>query len=231
MKRILASILITAVLLALCACGAAAPAESEEAETTASPSAEPTALPTDTPSPAPSEEPEVSETPVPSPTPVPSEEPGGVPSWDALQQTLYDTDSFCAALYLGRSSSASLRDAALELLAQKGFDGVSYLSGFAGMVDAKGDEVYILIPRGDQSLSIYDYVLETQDDYSAYPGELLLSSVESGAFVVRCNESDVRANVVAIFTSSEGEHRFAPRITLRDDSLLAPQGVYVLENN
>ena len=126
MKKLLSIVLMTAALLALCACGAAVPAVLESdtpPETSVSPSAEasetPTPEPTDAPAPTPPATPEPTEEPTPSPEPVPD---SPLPSWEELQRTLYETNAYCAALYLGRSSAASLSDALPELLAQKGLD-------------------------------------------------------------------------------------------------------------
>ena len=173
----------------------------------------------------PSEEP--TEEPTPSPEPVPD---SPLPSWEELQRTLYETNAYCAALYLGRSSAASLSDALPELLAQKGLDGISYLADIAASacVEQPGDEVFILIPRGDKVLSLYNYVLETQSNYDAYPGALLYSSAERCAVAVCCNESDVRPNVLAVFSGLDGEQSFSPRITLEDETLLSAPGVYTL---
>ena len=212
---------MTAALLALCACGAAVPAVLEESgtppETSVSPSAEaseaPTPEPTDAPTPTPPATPEPTEEPTPSPEPVPD---SPLPSWEELQRTLYETNAYCAALYLGRSSAASLSDALPELLAQKGLDGISYLADIAASacVEQPGDEVFILIPRGDKVLSLYNYVLETQNNYDAYPGALLYSSAE------RC--------AVAVFSGLDGEQSFSPRITFENETLLSAPGVYTL---
>lgn len=221
---------MTAALLALCACGAAVPAvlaeDTRPVETAAVPTDAPTPEPTDAPIPAPPETPEPTEEPTPSPEPVPD---SPLPSWEDLQRTLYETDSFCAALYLGRSS-ASLSDALPGLLSQHGLDGIAYLTDIAisGCVEQPGDEVFILIPRGDKTLSLYNYVLETRGSYDAYPGALLYSAGAHGAVAVRCNESDVRPNVLAVFSGLDGEQSFSPRITLADDTLLPAPGVYVL---
>lgn len=91
-----------------------------------------------------------------------------------------------------------------------------------------GDEVFILIPRGDKVLSLYNYVLETQSNYDAYPGALLYSSAKRCAVAVRCNESDVRPNVLAVFSGLDGEQSFSPRITLENETLLSAPGVYTL---
>ena len=212
---------MTAALLALCACGAAVPAvlaeDTRPVETAAVPTDAPTPEPTDAPIPAPPETPEPS---------LAGETPS---SWEDLQRTLYETDSFCAALYLGRSS-ASLSDALPELLSQHGLDGIAYLTDIAisDCVEQPGDEVFILIPRGDKTLSLYNYVLETRGSYDAYPGALLYSAGAHGAVAVRCNESDVRPNVLAVFSGLDGEQSFSPRITLADDTLLPAPGVYVL---
>ena len=95
-------------------------------------------------------------------------------------------------------------------------------------VEQPGDEVFILIPRGDKVLSLYNYVLETQNNYDAYPGALLYSSAERCAVAVRCNESDVRPNVLAVFSGLDGEQSFSPRITLENETLLSAPGVYTL---
>ena len=173
----------------------------------------------------PSEEP--TEEPTPSPEPVPD---SPLPSWEELQRTLYETNAYCAALYLGRSSAASLSDALPEFLAQKGLDGISYLADIAASacVEQPGDEVFILIPRGDKVLSLYNYVLETQSNYDAYPGALLYSSAKRCAVALRCNESDVRPNVLAVFSGLDGEQSFSPRITLENETLLSAPGVYTL---
>lgn len=224
MKRALSAILLTAALLALCACGAAVPAvlaEDVPAES-AVPSPADTPEPTDAPTPAP---PVPTETPTPSPEPTP--EPP-LPSWEILQRTLYESNDFCAALYLGRSS-APLADALPELLAQNGLDGMAYLTGIesADCVEQYGDEVFILIPRGDRSVSIYAYVLENRGNYGAYAGALLYSSDSGRPIAVRCNDSDVRPNLLAVFTGADGDEQFSPRITL-GDALLAAPGVYAL---
>lgn len=225
---------MTAALLALCACGAAVPAVLESGtppETSVSPSAvaseTPAPEPTDALAPTPPATPEPTEEPTPSPEPVPD---SPLPSWEELQRTLYETNAYCAALYLGRSSAASLSDALPELLAQKGLDGISYLADIAASacVEQPGDEVFILIPRGDKVLSLYNYVLETQSNYDAYPGALLYSSAERCAVAVRCNESDVRPNVLAVFSGLDGEQSFSPRITLENETLLSAPGVYTL---
>ena len=220
---------MTAALLALCACGAAVSAVLP-AEASASPSAaavetpapEPTEAPTPAPpvTPAPTEEPAAS----PEPAPVPPLPPG-----EELQRTLSDSDAYCAALYLGRSG-APLADALPELLVQKGLDGVSYLADISASdcVEHAGDEVFILIPRGDRVLSLYNYVLETNDNYDAYPGALLYSSAGRCAVAVRCNESDVRPNVLAVFSGLDGDRSFSPRITLENEALLPAPGVYAL---
>lgn len=222
---------MTAALLALCACGAAVPAvftADTPAEASVLPSVEagetPTPAPTDAPTPPATPDP--TEAPAPSPEPVPD---SPLPSWEELQRTLYETNSYCAALYLGRSS-VSLADALPELLAQKGLDGISYLAGIAvsDCVEQPGDEVFILIPRGDKVLSLYNYVLETRNNYDAYPGALLYSSDEHCAAAVRCNDSDVRPNVLAVFSGLDGEQSFSPRITLEDEALLSAPGVYTL---
>lgn len=230
MKRFLLLALLAAALLALCACGAADAAILPEetsaptAETTAEPvsataapmpAAEPTAVPTAEP------------TAEPTPEPTPEE---SFPTWQDLQRTLYETDSCGAALYLGRSSAASLPEALPQLLSQNGLDGVTYLTGIDehSCVDYYGDEVFILIPRGDRSLSVYNYILEAGDDYDAYAGALLYSSAEGTAVAVRCNESDVRPNLLAVFTGFDGERKFSPRITLSDETLLAADGIYAL---
>ena len=95
-------------------------------------------------------------------------------------------------------------------------------------VEHAGDEVFILIPRGDRVLSLYNYVLETNDNYDAYPGALLYSSAGRCAVAVRCNESDVRPNVLAVFSGLDGDRSFSPRITLENDALLPAPGVYAL---
>ena len=222
---------MTAALLALCACGAAVPAVLEAdtpREVSASPSAETseTPLPTDAPTPAPSATPEPTEVPTPSPEPTPE---SPLPSWEELQRTLYETNSYCAVLYLGRSA-ASLADALPELLAQRGLGEISYLADIAvsDCGEQPGDEVFILIPRGNRVLSLYNYVLETRNNYDAYPGALLYSSAGHGAAAVRCNESDVRPNVLAVFSGLDGEESFSPRITLEDETLLSAPGVYTL---
>lgn len=224
---------MTAALLALCACGAAVPAvlaEDTPPVETAAPSAVPTEAPTpeptDAPTPAPPETPEPTEEPTPDPS-LAGETPS---SWEDLQRALYDTDSYCAALYLGRSS-APLSDALPGLLSQRGLDGIAYLTDIAisDCVEQPGDEVFILIPRGDKTMSLYDYVLETRGSYDAYPGTLLYSAGARGAIAVRCNESDVRPNVLAVFSGLDGENHFSPRITLSDEALLPAPGVYVLE--
>ena len=145
-----------------------------------------------------------------------------------MQRTLYESNDFCAALYLGRSS-ASLADALPELLAQNGLDGIAYLTGIesADCVEQYGDEVFILIPRGDRSVSIYTYVLENRGNYGAYAGALLYSSDSGRPIAVRCNDSDVRPNLLAVFTGADGDEQFSPRITL-GDALLAAPGVYAL---
>ena len=220
---------MTAALLALCACGAAVPAVLP-AEASASPSA----AAVETPAPEPTEAP----TPTPPVTPAPTEEPAAspepapvspLPPWEELQRTLYETDAYCAALYLGRSG-ASLEDALPELLAQKGLDGVPYLADISASdrVEHAGGEVFILIPRGDRVLSLYNYVLETNDNYDAYPGALLYSSAARCAVAVRCNESDVRPNVLAVFSGPDGDQSFSPRITLENEALLPAPGVYAL---
>ena len=224
MKRALSAIVLTAALLALCACGAAVPAVSAEdvpAES-AAPSPADTPEPTSAPTPAP---PVSAETPTPSPEPTP--EPP-LPSWEILQRTLYESDDFCAALYLGRSS-APLAAALPELLAQNGLDGVAYLAGIGSVdcVEQSGDEVFLLIPRGDRSVSIYAYVLESRGNYGAYAGSLLYSSDGGHPVAVRCNESDVRPNLLAVFSGSDGDRQFSPRITL-GGALLAAPGVYAL---
>ena len=224
---------MTAALLALCACGAAVPAVLAEdtlpVETAAAPSASPTEAPTPEPTDAPTPAPPVTPEPTEEPTPEPSLAGETPSSWEDLQRVLYDTDAFCAALYLGRSS-APLSDALPGLLSQRGLDGISYLTGIAASdcVENTGDEVFILIPRGDKTLSLYNYVLETRGNYDAYPGALLYSAGARGAVVVRCNESDVRPNVLAVFSGLDGEQSFAPRITLADETLLPAPGVYVL---
>ena len=229
---------MTAALLALCACGAAVPA----VFTADTPPVETAAAPTETPTEAPTPEPTSAPTPVPPETPVPTEEPTPSPeptpepageapsSWEELQHLLYETDSYCAALYLGRSS-ASLSGALPELLAQHGLDGISYLAAIAASdcVENTGDEVFLLIPRGDAAVSLYNYVLETRGNYDAYPGALLYSSGSCSAVAVRCNDSDVRPNVLAVFTAADGEHSFSPRITLEDETLLPAPGVYALD--
>ncbi len=222
---------MTAALLALCACGAAVPAVLEAdmpPEASVSPSAETTEtpVPTDAPTPVLSATPEPTQEPTPSPEPTPG---SPLPSWEELQRTLYETDSCCAALYLGRSG-ASLADALPELLAQRGLDSISYLADIAASdcVEQPGDEVFILIPRGDKVLSLYNYVLETRNNYDAYPGALLYSSDEHCAAAVRCNESDVRPNVLAVFSGLDGEQSFSPRITLGEEDLLSAPGVYTL---
>ena len=48
------------------------------------------------------------------------------------------------------------------------------------------------------------------------------------AVAVRCNESDVRPNVLAVFSGLDGEQSFSPRITLEDETLLSAPGVYTL---
>ena len=224
---------MTAALLALCACGAAVPAVLAEDVPPIETAAVPPAVPTEAPTPEPTDAP----TPAPPETPEPTEEPTPEPSlagetpssWEDLQRTLYETDSFCAALYLGRSS-ASLSDALPGLLSQHGLDGIAYLTdiGISDCVEQPGDEVFILIPRGDKTLSLYNYVLETRGSYDAYPGALLYSAGAHGAVAVRCNESDVRPNVLAVFSGLDGEQSFSPRITLADDTLLPAPGVYVL---
>ena len=88
--------------------------------------------------------------------------------------------------------------------------------------------MFILIPRGDKVLSLYNYVLETQNNYDAYPGALLYSSAERCAVAVRCNESDVRPNVLAVFSGLDGEQSFSPRITLENETLLSAPGVFTL---
>ncbi len=215
---------MTAALLALCACGAAVPAVLESGtppETSVSPSAEaseaPTPEPTDAPTLTPPATPEPTEEPTPSPEPVPD---SPLPSWEELQRTLYETNAYCAALYLGRSSAASLSDALPELLAQKGLDGISYLADIAASACVE--------QPGDKVLSLYNYVLETQNNYDAYPGALLYSSAERCAVAVRCNESDVRPNVLAVFSGLDGEQSFSPRITLENETLLSAPGVYTL---
>ena len=234
MKKLLPIVLTTAALLALCACGAAVPAvlaeDTPPAEATAVPTEAPTPEPTSAPTPAPPETPVPTEEPTPSPEPTP-EPTGETPSsWEELQQALYETGSCCAALYLGRSS-ASLPDALPELLSQHGLDGISYLAGIAASdcVENTGDEVFLLIPRDDMAVSLYNYVLETRGNYDAYPGALLYSSGSCSAVVVRCNDSDVRPNVLAVFTAADGEHSFSPRITLEDEALLPAPGVYALK--
>ena len=233
MKKVFFFVLTTAALLALCACGAAVPAvltADVPPEASVLPSAEasetPTPEPTDAPTPAPPVTPEPTQEPTPSPEPVPD---SPLPSWEELQRTLYETDSYCAALYLGRSSAA-LADALPELLAQRGLGEISYLADIAALdcVEQPGDEVFILIPRGDKVLSLYNYVLETRNNYDAYPGALLYSSAGHSAVAVRCNESDVRPNVLAVFSGLDGEQSFSPRITLEDETLLSAPGVYTL---
>ena len=233
MKKYVVPLFLAACLL-LTACGDKAPDTAEpSAEPTAAASAAPettdapTPEPTDVPAPTPPATPEPTEEPTPSPEPVPD---SPLPSWEELQRTLYETNAYCAALYLGRSSAASLSDALPELLAQKGLDGISYLADIAASacVEQPGDEVFILIPRGDKVLSLYNYVLETQSNYDAYPGALLYSSAKRCAVALRCNESDVRPNVLAVFSGLDGEQSFSPRITLENEALLSAPGVYTL---
>ena len=207
---------------------------SESLDAVFTPTASPSAAAVETPTPEPTQAP----TPTPPVTPAPTEEPAAspepapvspLPPWEELQRTLYETDAYCAALYLGRSG-APLADALPELLVQKGLDGVSYLADISASdcVEHAGDEVFILIPRGDRVLSLYNYVLETNDNYDAYPGALLYSSAGRCAVAVRCNESDVRPNVLAVFSGLDGDRSFSPRITLENDALLPAPGVYAL---
>lgn len=230
MKRSLLLALLAAALLTLCACGAAtAAAAPQEA---AKPAVEAAAEPVPTATPIPTAEPTAVPTtePTAEPTPEPSPE-NSFPTWQDLQRTLYETNSCGAALYLGRSSAASLAEALPQLLSQNGLDDVAYLTGIdeRSCVDYYGDEVFILIPRGDRSLSVYNYILkEDADNYDAYGGALLYSSADGNAMAVRCNESDVRPNLLAVFTGFDGERKFSPRITLSDETLLAPDGIYAL---
>ena len=230
MKRLFLLALLAAALLTLCACGAAdnAAAPEETAVPTAEAAAEPVSTATPMPTAEPTAVPTAEPTAEPTPEPTPEE---GFPTWEGLQQTLYETNSCGAALYLGRSSAASLAEALPQLLAQNGLDSVAYLAGIDGRscVDYYGDEVFILIPRGDRSLSVYNYILKEDDDnYDAYGGALLYSSAEGNAMAVRCNESDVRPNLLAVFTGFDGERKFSPRITLSDETLLAADGIYAL---
>ena len=161
------------------------------------------------------------------PEPVPD---SPLPSWEELQRTLYETNAYCAALYLGRSSAASLSDALPELLAQKGLDGISYLADIAASacVEQPGDEVFILIPAATRSCRFITTFSKRKTIMTPYPGALLYSSAERCAVAVRCNESDVRPNVLAVFSGLDGEQSFSPRITLENETLLSAPGVYTL---
>ena len=185
---------MTAALLALCACGAAVPAVLESdtpPETSVSPSAEasetPTPEPTDTPTPTPPATPEPTEEPTPSPEPVPD---SPLPSWEALQRTLYETNAYCAALYLGRSGAASLSDALPELLAQKGLDGISYLADIAASacVEQPGDEVFILSVQGESMIEAGildgDFVIVRRQSH-AENGDIVVAMIDDEATVKR----------------------------------------------
>lgn len=225
---------MTAAALALCACGAAVPAVLESdtpPETSVSPSAEasgtPTPEPTDAPTPTPPATPEPTEEPTPSPEPVPD---SPLPSWEELQRTLYETNAYCAALYLGRSSAASLSARCRSFWPKRGWTAFPILpiSPLRLAWSSPATRCSSSSPAGDKVLSLYNYVLETQNNYDAYPGALLYSSAERCAVAVRCNESDVRPNVLAVFSGLDGEQSFSPRITLENETLLSAPGVFTL---
>ena len=66
--------------------------------------------------------------------------------------------------------------------------------------------------------------------YDAYAGALLYSADDAAVLAVRCNESDVRANLLCVFTSGDEENKYSPRISLRDGTLLSAEGVYTLSS-
>lgn len=77
-------------------------------------------------------------------------------------------------------------------------------------------------------MSLYNYVLETQNNYDAYPGALLYSSAERCAVAVRATKATCAPTFLAVFSGLDGEQSFSPRITLENETLLSAPGVYTL---
>ena len=87
------------------------------------------------------------------------------------------------------------------------------------IAETEGSEVYLIIPRWDDTkVTVHAY-----DNINDKVGELIYEN-SAIPFLLQCNMSDLHPNTLVTFHSAMGEFSFSPLISLVDGSIGLPEG-------
>ncbi|MBR2027372.1 MAG: hypothetical protein IKA10_00095 [Oscillospiraceae bacterium] len=204
LKKITATIVALAMVLALTACGGGGTQAPENSDT---PRATPQA----------------------TETPDNSGETGGENDWVMLQQAMIDTTDMSAVAYLGWFEDYyDLYDYAQieEYIADTS---VAEDHPFIAQIDAEhfvphiGGQLFCIVPADENAtITIYDYIFD-EEDYTAHYGDALYQSDDGKPVLVMCNESEVIPNIIVEIVDSYGnEQSYIPWLSGMDGRLEVP---------
>ncbi len=91
----------------------------------------------------------------------------------------------------------------------------------------EGDEFYLIVPTSDLwSMKIHEL---NSDSISSDKGDVIHEVDSGGSVLLRCNVSDIHANVVVYMENGDNSISFSPSVNQKDNSVNISQGGYLLE--
>ncbi len=148
---------------------------------------------------------------------------------EPMQQELFDSDALCAVAYLG-VCEGNLIDV-MAYFEQSGLSEIlPCLTELTSDVflEAAGTELYLVIPRQDVSLTVYEQSLDDESADLTWDKSLYVSFTPE-PLLLRCNVSDIIPNIGLFMeqTGAEGV-QYSPCLSLEDGSLCAHDRIYDL---
>ena len=208
------SILLVAMLLRA---GCAQTPPQTSAGPTQTPAAEPSQPPSSTPAPLPSEEPSNSYD-------------ENCPELAELRQSAADSGALLAVAFLGYSELPDFEDIPPYLEANCFTELYPFLGAISEDMFARqeGGELYAVVPVSDDiQLTVYEYLMDLEDDYIPDAGKELLTVSGGEAILLIGNVSDIVPNL--LITAEDGNGRrveYAPCLSMENGQLTKADGIY-----
>ena len=138
----------------------------------------------------------------------------------SIQEKLEQDHALCAVAFVGYCDGSFAE-------IQKGFESEGVLEALPILAEIEeecfisnvGSELYLVVPREDVGLTVYEQVLDENGEALTY-GEELYRSAQLEPLLLRGNVSDIFPNFVLLIEGQGGETmEYSPSLSLRDGML------------
>ncbi len=139
---------------------------------------------------------------------------------DVIQANLHEETALCAVAYVG-NCGGSFADV------QDGFVATGITEDLPMVAEVKedrfftndGSELYLIIPRNDVGLTVYEQYVDNESGELAC-GEMLYSSDQCEPILLRGNISDIFSNFLLVIAGNGGETlEYSPQLSMMDGTV------------